>query len=151
MDGSIKVLCVGGAGRLGGMIDRELAKRRVRVRAMVRTETQARAARANGASEIVYADLRVAGSLDIAAKGVDGVFHVGPASASDEAEVGLLRAVHTHIAQYGIAGNSLTLRAIVGRPGRAVRQYVCELWQETFARAQGDIKAAIRCYSIESS
>ncbi|WP_286667713.1 NmrA family NAD(P)-binding protein [Variovorax flavidus] len=89
MDSEITVLCVGGSGRYAGMVVPELAKRGVRTRAIVRNEDEAKVARSNGATEVVFADLRDPRSLDSATKGVDGVFHIGPVFASDEAQMGL--------------------------------------------------------------
>ncbi len=45
-------------------------------------------ARRRGASEVAIGDLRDAASLRAAVDGVDGVFHVSPAFAPDEAEMG---------------------------------------------------------------
>jgi len=84
-----KVLCVGGAGRFAGMVVPELVKRGAHVRAMVRNEQQAAVARRNGASEVVFADLREPRTLREAAQGMDGVFHIGPVFATDEAQMGL--------------------------------------------------------------
>jgi len=89
MQGDFKVLSVGGAGRFAGMVVPELARRGVFVRAMVRNEAEAARARANGAAETVEADLRDPASLDRAVRGVQGVFHIGPVFAADEAQMGL--------------------------------------------------------------
>jgi uncharacterized protein YbjT (DUF2867 family) len=59
------------------------------VRGLVRTPAQAEIARSNGAAEVVLGDLRDRASLDAAVADVGGVFHVGPAFAPDEAELGL--------------------------------------------------------------
>ena len=84
-----KILSVGGAGRFAGMVVPELAQRGAYVRAMVLNEGEARVARANGAAEVVFADLRDVGSLESAAAGMEGVFHIGPVFAADEAQMGL--------------------------------------------------------------
>ncbi|MES1264384.1 MAG: NmrA family NAD(P)-binding protein, partial [Variovorax sp.] len=89
MDHEMTVLCVGGSGRFAGMVVPELSRRGIRARAMVRNEEQAKLAVANGAAEVVFADLRDARSLDNASTGVEGVFHTGPAFAPDEARMGL--------------------------------------------------------------
>lgn len=89
MKEAIKVLCVGGAGRFAGMVIPELVKRGAHVRAMVRNEAAAAIAKGNGAAEIVFADLRQPETLAKAATGVDGVFHIGPVFAVDEARMGL--------------------------------------------------------------
>jgi len=89
VNSELKVLCVGGAGRFAGMVVPELARRGVHVRAMVRNEEEASIARAQGAVEVAFADLRDGRTLDRAAAGVDGVFHIGPVFAIDEAQMGL--------------------------------------------------------------
>jgi uncharacterized protein YbjT (DUF2867 family) len=83
------VLVVGAAGRLAGLVVPALVRRVARVRGLVRTPAQAEIARSNGAAEVVLGDLRDRASLDAAVTGVDGVFHVGPAFAPDESELGL--------------------------------------------------------------
>lgn len=89
MQENVKVLSVGGAGRFAGMVIPELIKRGAHVRAMVRDVAEAAAAKANGASEIVFADLRRPSTLAEAALGMGAVFHIGPAFAADEAQMGL--------------------------------------------------------------
>jgi uncharacterized protein YbjT (DUF2867 family) len=84
-----QVLVVGAAGRLAGLVVPALVRRGARVRGLVRTPAQAEIARSNGAAEVVLGDLRDRVSLEEAATGVSGVFHVGPAFAPDEAEMGL--------------------------------------------------------------
>jgi uncharacterized protein YbjT (DUF2867 family) len=59
------------------------------VRALVRTEESAEIARGNGASETVIGDLNDPESLAGAADGVEGVFHIGPGFAPDEAAMGV--------------------------------------------------------------
>ena len=71
------------------MVVPELSRRGISARAMVRNEEQAKLAVANGAAEVVIADLRDPRSLDKASSGVSGVFHIGPAFAADEARMGL--------------------------------------------------------------
>lgn len=83
------VLVVGASGRSGGYVAAELARRGVTVRALVRNEAAAQAARTNGASEVVNGDLRDAESLDGALKGVHGVYHVGPPFVVDETALGV--------------------------------------------------------------
>ncbi|HEV2504706.1 MAG TPA: NmrA family NAD(P)-binding protein [Mesorhizobium sp.] len=83
------VLVVGASGRSGGYVAAELARRDIIVRALVRNEAAARAARKNGALEIVDGDLRDAGSLDGALMGVHGVYHVGPPFVADEPALGI--------------------------------------------------------------
>jgi len=67
----------------------ELNKRDVTVRALVRNEQRAASARANGAAETAIGDLTDPPSLAAALDDVDGVFHIGPAFAEREAEMGV--------------------------------------------------------------
>jgi uncharacterized protein YbjT (DUF2867 family) len=83
------VLVVGAAGRFAGLVVPELARRGAVVRGLVRSEEQAATARNNGAAEVVHGDLRDRDGLDAAMRGVDAVFHVGPAFVADEAQLGL--------------------------------------------------------------
>ncbi|HLU58839.1 MAG TPA: NmrA family NAD(P)-binding protein [Pseudonocardia sp.] len=83
------VLVVGAAGKFAGLVVPELAARGAVVRGFVRGEAQAAIARKNGAAEAVLGDLRDERSLAEAMRGVDAVFHVGPAFAVDEARLGL--------------------------------------------------------------
>ncbi|ARP77957.1 NmrA/HSCARG family protein [Bordetella genomosp. 6] len=83
------VLVVGAAGKFAGLVVPALRRRDVAVRALVRDEARAAVARALGATEIAIGDLRDAASLAEAARGVDGVFHIGPAFAADEAAMGV--------------------------------------------------------------
>src|SRR5919109_791911 len=83
-----KILVIGAAGRTGGLVAQELARRGADVRALLRNRNAAAAAQANGASEIIIGDLRDPDSLKEAVAGADGVFHIGPAFAPDESEMG---------------------------------------------------------------
>lgn len=85
----MKVLMIGATGAYAGLVLPELTRRGVVVRALARDEDKAEAARRAGARETALGDLRDAGSLRAAAEGVDGVFHIGPAFAPDEAALGL--------------------------------------------------------------
>jgi uncharacterized protein YbjT (DUF2867 family) len=85
----LKVLMVGATGFHGSMVLAELARRGVTVRALARNEQRAELARENGAHEAVIGDLKDEVSLRDAAAGMDGVFHIGPAYAPEEAEMGL--------------------------------------------------------------
>ena len=85
----MKVLTIGAAGEYAGLVVPELKMRGVTVRALVRDENDAKAARQRGADETASGDLRDAASLRVAAEGVDGVFHINPAFAPDEAEMGV--------------------------------------------------------------
>ncbi|WP_354492568.1 NmrA/HSCARG family protein [Mesorhizobium robiniae] len=83
------VLVVGATGRFAGLIMPQLIRRNASVRALVRDPANAEKARRLGASEVVTGDLRNAQSLENAVEGVDGVFHIGPAFAPDEAAMGI--------------------------------------------------------------
>jgi uncharacterized protein YbjT (DUF2867 family) len=85
----MKVLAVGATGPNAGLVVPELLARGVTVRAMVRDDRRAAAARQRGAQETVVADLSDPPSLRAAVDGVDGVFHLNPAFAPDEAGMGV--------------------------------------------------------------
>lgn len=85
----MRVLMVGATGKNAGLVLPELIKRNVTVRALVRQERRASAARASGAAETVLGDLTDPASLAAAMRGVDGVFHINPAFAPDEADMGV--------------------------------------------------------------
>jgi uncharacterized protein YbjT (DUF2867 family) len=85
----MRVLMVGATGRHAHWVLRELTQRGAEVRALVRSAERAQVARRNGAAETVVADLTEPASLTDAVAGVDGVFHIGPAHAAGEAEMGL--------------------------------------------------------------
>ena len=85
----MRVLMVGATGRHAHWVLRELNQRGVSVRALVRNQQRADVARNNGAAEVAIGDLTEPASLSRAAAGMDGVFHIGPAHAAGEAEMGL--------------------------------------------------------------
>jgi uncharacterized protein YbjT (DUF2867 family) len=80
---------VGATGRHAHWVFRELIERGVEVRALVRNQQRAEVARRNGAAETVIGDLTDPSSLVDAVAGMEGVFHIGPAHAAAEAEMGL--------------------------------------------------------------
>ena len=84
-----KVLMVGATGEFAGLVLPELRKRGATVRALIRSEDKAEAARKLGADETVVGDLTDAASLRKAAEGTDGVFHLGPGFAPQEAQMGV--------------------------------------------------------------
>ncbi|WP_287201368.1 NmrA family NAD(P)-binding protein [Mesorhizobium sp.] len=67
----------------------ELIRRNASVPALIRDPENAEKARRLGASEVVTGNLRNPQSLENAVEGVDGVFHIGPAFAPDEACMGV--------------------------------------------------------------
>ncbi|GGA51385.1 epimerase [Nitratireductor aestuarii] len=83
------VLAVGATGKFAGYVVPELVKRGAKVRALVRDPAQADAAKAAGATEVAIGDLRDSTSVANAVAGVNGVFHIGPAFAPDEATMGV--------------------------------------------------------------
>ncbi len=85
----MRVLMVGATGKYAGLVVPELKKRGATVRALVRDKGNERAAREQGADETVIGDLQDAESLRAAAKDADGVFHINPAFAPNEAEMGV--------------------------------------------------------------
>lgn len=85
----MRALMVGATGRHAHLVLRELTKRGVKVRALVRNEERAQVARRNGAEETVIGDLTEPASLTDAVAGMEGVFHIGPAHAAAEADMGV--------------------------------------------------------------
>jgi len=85
----VRVLMVGATGRHAHWVLRELTQRGVAVRALVRNQQRADVARRNGAAEVAIGDLTQPATLSDAVAGMDGVFHIGPAHAAGEAEMGV--------------------------------------------------------------
>jgi uncharacterized protein YbjT (DUF2867 family) len=85
----MKVLMVGATGQYASLVVPELRRHGATVRALVRPESKLDVARQQGAAETAIADLRDPNSLRAAATGVEGVFHINPAFAPDEAELGV--------------------------------------------------------------
>lgn len=85
----MRVLMVGATGRHAHWVLRQLKSRGVAVRALVRNAERAQVARDNGADEVVIGDLTEPTSLPDAVAGMDGVFHIGPAHAAGEAQMGV--------------------------------------------------------------
>jgi uncharacterized protein YbjT (DUF2867 family) len=85
----MRVLMVGATGRHAHWVLRELNQRGVSVRALVRSQQRADVARNNGAAEVAIGDLTEPATLSRAAAGMDGVFHIGPAHAAGEAQMGV--------------------------------------------------------------
>lgn len=85
----MKVLMIGATGKYASLVVPELKQRGVSIRALVRDKDKVDVARQQGVDETAIADLRNPESLRTAAAGVDGVFHINPALAPDEAEMGV--------------------------------------------------------------
>jgi uncharacterized protein YbjT (DUF2867 family) len=84
----MKVLMIGATGKYASLVLPKLKQRGVKVRALVR-QSKSDAARQQGADEIAIGDLKDSDSLRAATTGVDGVFHINPAFAPNEAELGM--------------------------------------------------------------
>lgn len=85
----MRVLAVGATGRYAGLVVPELKKRGILVRALLPDPRRSGAARNRGADEIAVGDLRDPASLRAALEDVDGVFHIGPAFAPGEIDMGI--------------------------------------------------------------
>lgn len=85
----MKVLMVGATGKYANLVVPELKQRGVMVRALVRNESKSGEARQQGADETAIGDLNDPDSLRTAAAGMDGVFHINPAFAPHEADLGV--------------------------------------------------------------
>jgi uncharacterized protein YbjT (DUF2867 family) len=85
----MNVVMVGATGRNAGAVLPELVERGVAVRALVRDQQRADVARRRGAAEAVVADLSDPASLRAAVAGAEGVFHINPAFAPGEADMGV--------------------------------------------------------------
>jgi uncharacterized protein YbjT (DUF2867 family) len=85
----MKILMVGATGKYAGLVLPELKQRGATVRALVRNADGARLAIELGADETAIGDLEDASTLNAAAAGTDGVFHINPAFAPKEADLGL--------------------------------------------------------------
>jgi uncharacterized protein YbjT (DUF2867 family) len=85
----MKVLIVGATGKYASHVVPELKQRGVTIRALVRDKDKIETAKQQGADEAVVGDLGDADSLQAAASGVEGVFHLNPAFAPNEADLGV--------------------------------------------------------------
>ena len=85
----MKVLVIGATGEYAGAVVPALAARGASVRALIHHPGKADAARQAGAEETAVGDLTDPPSLRAAAEGVDGVFHINPAFADHEADLGV--------------------------------------------------------------
>ena len=85
----MKALVVGATGKYAGHVVPALKRLGATVRALIRDESRADAAIRQGADETAVGDLGDLASLRRAAGGVDGVFHINPGFAPNEAELGV--------------------------------------------------------------
>jgi uncharacterized protein YbjT (DUF2867 family) len=85
----MKILMVGATGKYAGLVLPELKKMGAVVRALVRNEDSARVASELGADETAIGNLEDPSTLSAAAAGTEGVFHINPAFAPNETDMGL--------------------------------------------------------------
>ncbi|PSB30789.1 SDR family oxidoreductase [Stenomitos frigidus] len=85
----MKVLMVGATGKYANHVVPALKQRGAVVRALVRDKDKVDTARQQGADETALGDLTDSDSLRAATDGVEGVFHINPAFAPNEAELGV--------------------------------------------------------------
>lgn len=85
----MRVLAVGATGRYAGLVVPELRKRGIVVRALLRDPRRSGSVQDQGAGEIAIGDLGDPASLRAALRDVDGVFHIGPAFAPGEIDMGI--------------------------------------------------------------
>ena len=85
----MRVLMVGATGKYAGYVLPELKKRGLKVRALVRNRESEKVALERGADETALGDLQDPRGLISAAVGADAVFHIGPAFALRESDMGV--------------------------------------------------------------
>lgn len=85
----MKVLAVGATGEFAGLVVPELKKKGVTVYALIHSADKAGAAKANGADEVIIGDLNDTESLNKAATGMEGIFHISPGFMPDEDKIGV--------------------------------------------------------------
>jgi uncharacterized protein YbjT (DUF2867 family) len=85
----MKVLMIGATGQFAGRVVPEMKKRGVEVYALIQNPDKQAIALKNGADHIIIGNLNNDASLVNATKGMDGVFHINPAFAPNEAAMGL--------------------------------------------------------------
>jgi uncharacterized protein YbjT (DUF2867 family) len=81
---------VGATGKYAHHVLPELKRRGVKVRALVRNRDSEKIARERGADETAIGDLADPRGLISAAVGADAVFHIGPAFAPRESDMGII-------------------------------------------------------------
>lgn len=85
----MKVLVVGITGQFASLVVPELKRQGITVRALIRDPRQMETALERGADEVALGDLESPSSLRSAVKGIDGIFHINPAFASNEFAMGI--------------------------------------------------------------
>ena len=97
----MKVLMVGATGKYVSLVVPELKQRGVTIRALVWDKDKTDTARQQGADEAVVGDLNDAETLRAAASGMEGDFHLTPAFAPNEAELGVVMVEAAKEQEYG--------------------------------------------------
>jgi uncharacterized protein YbjT (DUF2867 family) len=85
----MKVLVIGATGQFAGLVVPELKKKGITVYALVQDVDKGLRALQRGADYVITGDLNNAKSLKDAVAGMDGVFHINPAFALHEANLGI--------------------------------------------------------------
>lgn len=85
----MKVLVIGAAGEFAGLVVPALKQKGITVYALVQDADKGSNAMKRGADYTVTGDLNDPKSLSDATKGMDGVFHINPAFAPHEADLGV--------------------------------------------------------------
>jgi uncharacterized protein YbjT (DUF2867 family) len=85
----MKVLMVGATGKYASLVVPELKQHGATIRALVRDDSKIDEAKQQGADETAIGDLSNPESLRAAANDVEGVFHINPAFAPNEADLGV--------------------------------------------------------------
>ena len=87
-EGNGTILTVGAAGPNAGLVVPALAKRGVRVRALIRKAEEEQLVRSHGAAEVAIGDLHDRASILKAMHGATGLFYLAPAFQAGEADFG---------------------------------------------------------------
>ncbi len=84
------ILVTGAAGKTGRAVIRALAAKGRAIRALVHRPEQAAAAEALGAQQVIAGDMRDRLAMELAARGVQAVYHICPNVHPDEVAIGQL-------------------------------------------------------------
>jgi uncharacterized protein YbjT (DUF2867 family) len=82
------IAVIGGSGKIGSPIIRNLAENRIATRALTSNTKSADRLQALGATEVVIGDFRKDGDVRRAIQGCTSIFHVVPPFCEDEVEIG---------------------------------------------------------------
>ena len=83
------VLVLGASGYTGSAVTRELVKRGGEVRGLIRNAGNTDAVKANGVSEVIVGDFLELETVELAMKGADGVWFIGPRFMAEEETLGV--------------------------------------------------------------